>query len=120
MRLDRVTKADIGGVMRTEEPLIDRQREDQTMSGSVAEETRRLRDRLLEIGRESQRDDLTIARANELVEEERQLEARLRALSDEILDDDAGLAETLVKDEGANADEFPRLPDERTAEQPSR
>jgi uncharacterized membrane-anchored protein YhcB (DUF1043 family) len=45
-----------------------------------------------------------------LIEEERQLQVRLQELADRVTDDNSGLAESLVRSEGANADEFPELP----------
>ncbi|REK23980.1 MAG: hypothetical protein DWQ40_01690 [Actinobacteria bacterium] len=77
-------------------------------------EIEEIRERLAAIQRRTQVEDLPSDRREELVDQEHRLEARLRQLSDEVVEKESGLAEDLVDEEGADADEFPALPDETT------
>jgi hypothetical protein len=71
-----------------------------------------LRKRLAEIGKEL--DDLEEgdAKRADLIDEEHRLESRMQKLSDDSVSDNEGVAERLVEEEGASADEIPKLPDE--------
>lgn len=87
------------------------------MTISPADEIEYITKRLTEIERLAGTVNLTDDRRDELVDEERRLEARLRELADKVLDQDTGLAEQLIKEEGANADEFPELPSQPPADE---
>lgn len=76
---------------------------------SLVEEVRSLERRLAEL-QKLLADGPPPENADEMKREEHRLESRLQEISDETAEEGEGLAETLVKGEGANADEFPELP----------
>lgn len=88
------------------------------MSLQLTEEMDQTRKRLAEISKEL--DGLTEGhhgpRRAALIDEEHRLEARLQQLADDSVSENEGAAEQLVDEQGANADEIPKLPDETDQE----
>jgi len=82
------------------------------MTTDRIEEIDELRKRLAEIGKDLNDLEEGDERRADLIDEEHRLEARLQQLSDDSVSDNEGVAERLVDEEGANADEIPKLPDE--------
>lgn len=83
------------------------------MTPKLTEQMDRVRKRLAEVAKDL--DDLVEddgSRRSELIEEEHRLQARLQHLADDSVSENEGAAERLVDEEGANADEIPKLPDE--------
>lgn len=78
---------------------------------TLSEEIARIESRLEEI--ESQHEtEQSESEHSDLVEEEHRLQTRLQELTDQAAESGEGLAEEMVKSDGANADEIPRLPSE--------
>lgn len=78
---------------------------------TLSEEIARIESRLEEI--ESQHEtEQSESEHSDLVEEEHRLQTRLQELMDQAAESGEGLAEEMVKSDGANADEIPRLPSE--------
>lgn len=78
---------------------------------TLSEEITRIESRLEEI--ESQHEAAqSESEHSDLVEEEHRLQTRLQELTDHAAQSGEGLAEAMVKSDGANADEIPRLPSE--------
>ncbi len=78
---------------------------------TLSEEIARIESRLEEI--ESQHEtEQSESEHSDLVEEEHRLQTRHQELTDQAAESGEGLAEEMVKSDGANADEIPRLPSE--------
>jgi len=81
------------------------------LEAEIAQIQERLREIRAELGRDGDPGDSPI---DELLEEERRLLVRLQEISDRVSDESTGLAERLVRQEGASPEEFPDLPSERS------
>jgi predicted nuclease with TOPRIM domain len=82
------------------------------MAPTPTHEMEQVRARLAEIARELEDLEERSPRRAELIEEEHRLQTRLQQLTDDSVSENEGAAEKLVDEEGASADEMPKLPDE--------
>lgn len=84
---------------------------DPAAGSNLEDDLARIEDRLREIraelGREQETDGAPI---DDLLEEERLLLIRLQEIADLVADENTGIAERLVREEGAKPEEFPDLP----------
>jgi hypothetical protein len=79
---------------------------------STTDEINQITRRLEELEHLRASPELSDVQAEELAAEEHRLEIRLRELTDTETQELEGVAEQLVKSEGGNADEVPKLPGE--------
>ncbi len=79
---------------------------------TLSEKIERINGRLEEIEkqREATSSDPDIQLDDHVIEEEHQLRTLLHQLTDQLTEEEKGLAEEMVKAEAANADEIPELP----------
>lgn len=80
----------------------------QTLSERIEHINERLEE--IEKQREATNSDPDIQLNERVIEEEHQLRTLLHQLTDQLSEEDAGLAEQMIKAEAANADEIPELP----------
>ncbi len=80
----------------------------QTLSERIEDVNERLEE--IEKQREATNSDPDIQLSDRVIEEEHQLRTLLHRLTDQLTEEDEGLAEHMVKAEAANADEIPDLP----------
>lgn len=80
----------------------------QTLSERIEHINERLEE--IEKQREAINSDPGIHLNDRLIEEEHQLQTLLQQLTDQLIQEDEGLAEQMVKAEAATADEIPDLP----------
>lgn len=80
----------------------------QTLSHRIERINERLEE--IEKQREATSSDPDIQLDGRVIEEEHQLRTLLHQLTDQLTEEDKGLAEEMVKAEAANADEMPDLP----------